>query len=192
MNTLEALAGRLCFVRAPFDLGNVASAADAFGARLLLLDYIQRITPPGQHDNRRSSVDATMNYLRQFADAGVAVMVVSAVGRSKDKHGRNTYAGDELSLASYRESSELKFGADDAYILTPDGDADGGTVTLRHLKSRHGESLDLTLTFDGKRQLFVPTDAEPSNALDSGRLQSALAALWDRTPAAPEGANHDE
>lgn len=45
--TLEQLAERLCFVRPPFDLANVAATADAFDAGLLLLDYIQRIPPPG-------------------------------------------------------------------------------------------------------------------------------------------------
>ena len=84
MSTLETIADRLCFVRPPFDLANVAATADEFGGRLLLLDYIQRIPPPGQHGDRRGSVDATMNYLRQFADAGVAVVVVAAVSRQKD------------------------------------------------------------------------------------------------------------
>jgi replicative DNA helicase len=47
INTLEPLAERLAFVRPPFDLANVAATADAFDAHLLLLDYIQRIPPPG-------------------------------------------------------------------------------------------------------------------------------------------------
>src|SRR5262249_13414017 len=42
MSTLESLAERLAFVRPPFGLENVAATADAFDARLLLLDYIQR------------------------------------------------------------------------------------------------------------------------------------------------------
>jgi len=110
MNTLEHIADRLCFVRPPFDLENVAASADAFKANLMVLDYIQRIPPPGKHNDRRGSVDATMNYLRQFADAGVAVMIVAAVSRQKDTKGRSTY--NALSLASFRESSELEFGAD--------------------------------------------------------------------------------
>jgi len=62
MNTLEHVAERLCFVRPPFDLANVAASADVFDADLIVLDYIQRIPPPGQHNDRRGSVDATMNY----------------------------------------------------------------------------------------------------------------------------------
>ena len=51
-----------------------------------------------------------MDFLRQFADAGTAVMVISAIGRTKDSKGRSSYAGEGLNLASFRESSELEFG----------------------------------------------------------------------------------
>jgi len=91
MHTLEPLAERLAFVKPPFDLSNVAASADDFHAELILLDYIQRIPPPGEHGDKRGSVNATMDYLRQFADAGVAVLVVAAVGRTKDSKGRSSY-----------------------------------------------------------------------------------------------------
>ncbi|MBM3996303.1 MAG: DNA helicase, partial [Planctomycetes bacterium] len=95
LQTLEPLAERLAFVNAPFNLENVAKSADAFGdVGLIVLDYIQRIPPPGNHGDKRGSVDATMDFLRKFADAGLAVIVVAAVSRSKDAKGRSTYAGD--------------------------------------------------------------------------------------------------
>lgn len=182
---LEAIAERLCFVRPPFDLANLAATADAFGGDLLVLDYIQRIPPPGAHGDRRGAVDAMMNYLRQFADAGAAVVVVAAVGRSKDKAGRSTYGGDSLSLASFRESSELEFGADDAFILAPDDDHQAivRDVTLRHLKARHTEPRDLPLRFDRSCQSFTVADDAPA---DGGKFESALADLWGRTAAAAE------
>jgi replicative DNA helicase len=183
MNTLEHVADRLCFVRPPFNLANVAAVADAFNANLLVLDYIQRIPPPGEHGDRRGSVDATMNYLRQFADAGVGVVVVAAVARQKDSRGRSSYAGDALSLASFRESSELEFGADDAFILSPDAKA-ADLVLLRHLKARHTEPRDILLRFDRNCQGFT-TDAVTRPEPD-GKLQSALATLWDRTEPAAE------
>lgn len=175
LSTLEPLVERLAFVRPPFNLENVAATADDFGAGLLLLDYIQRIPPPGDHRDRRGAVDATMDYLRQFADAGVAVIVVSAVGRGKDRKGRSSYAGEALSLASFRESSELEFGADDAFILIPDDDS---AVTLRHLKARHGEARDVVLDFDRPRQRFISASGPRSN--HNGQLQSQLAALWNQ------------
>jgi replicative DNA helicase len=191
MHTLEPLAERLVFIRPPFDLANVAATADAFGAELLLLDYIQRIPPPGEHRDRRGSVDATMDYLRRFADAGVAVIVVSAVGRGKDSRGRSSYAGDSLSLASFRESSELEFGADDAFILTPD-EKDDDAVSLRHLKARHSEAKDLELIFDRPLQRFTATASAGTVSKETtGKLRSALAELWKRSPPAPEETEED-
>ena len=184
--TLEALADRLCFVRPPFDLANVASAADAFRADVLVLDYIQRIRPPGEHGDRRGSVDAAMDFLRQFADAGVAVIVVAAVARQKDNKGRSSYAGDALTLASFRESSELEFGADDAFILAPDG-KDAGRVTLKHLKARHTEPRDIVLRFDRCRQSFAPDfTGTPNTNTEAGRMQAAIRDLWSRTGNADE------
>src|SRR5690606_37206953 len=119
-------------------------------------------------------------YLRQFADAGVAVIVVSAVGRSKDDKGRSSYAGEGLNLASFRESSELEFGADDAFILHPQGcDADDDLMRLKHLKSRHGECRDVLLRFDRKRQSFTPETSEHAvPPAYKGKVRSALAAAW--------------
>ncbi len=193
LSTLAAVAERLCFLRPPFDLANVAAAADDFDAGLLVLDYIQRIAPPGEHEHDRGRVNVTMDYLRQFADAGAAVIAVSAVGRTRDAKGRSSYTGGGLNLASFRESSELEYGADDAFILhaTP-GDSDGELVSLKHLKSRHGECRSLTLRFDGTSQRFDPEpDAEPTPApAEKAKLKSALASLWQRTPAAGEDDDH--
>jgi replicative DNA helicase len=185
MNTLEPLAERLAFVRPPFDLANVAATADAFAAELLLLDYVQRIPPPGDHSDKRGAVNALMDYLRQFADAGVAVLAVAAVGRTRDSKGRSTYAGDGLNLASFRESSELEYGADSAYLLTPDGEADD-RVTLRCLKDRHGEPRDVALHFERRLQRFTPPESTDPTPADKRKLQSALAALWNRTGPAPD------
>lgn len=187
INTLKPLAERLAFVRPPFDLANVAASADAFRADILLLDYIQRIPPPGEYGDRRGAIDKTMDYLRQFADAGVAVVMVAAVARTKDGKGRSCYQGGGLGLASFRESSELEFGADDAFILVPEDGSD--TVTLRHVKARHAEPRDLRLRFDRPCQHFGETeDSRPGKPYpDTGKPQSALTTPWDRTePASNE------
>jgi len=185
IGTLEPLAGRLAFVKPPFDLQNVAASADAFRADLLLLDYIQRIPPPGDHGDKRGAVNATMDFLRQFADAGVGVLVVAAVGRTKDAKGRSSYAGDGLNLASFRESSELEFGADDAFILVPD-EKTQDQVALRHLKSRHGATQDLVLQFDRACQRFTDANHAWDPNRPAGNGQAALRVLWDRTSPADE------
>lgn len=183
--TLEFVADRLAFVAPPFDLGNIAATADDFGGALLTLDYLQRIRPPGEHADKRGSVDALMNYLRQFADAGCAVLAVSAVARTKDNCGRSSYVGDGLSLASFRESSELEYGADAAYVLVPGRD-DPEAVTLRCLKHRHGEPVDVNLRFERRIQSFRPTEPVPATPADRGKLTASLRTLWGSTPAATD------
>ena len=62
---LAALAGvarRLAFARPPFGVENVARSADAFGADLVVLDYIQRFAPPGGRPDKKAAVDAVMEY----------------------------------------------------------------------------------------------------------------------------------
>jgi replicative DNA helicase len=189
MSALERFADRLAFARPPFDLANVAASADAFDAGLIVLDYVQRIGAFGDHGDRRGAVDATMSYLRQFADAGTALIVVAALARSKDSKGRSSYS-EGLSLASFRESSELEFGADDAFILAPD-EGEGSPPSrsvLKYLKSRHGEAKDIVLNFDKPRQRFTPAEpTEPPKRTDKGKLQTALRALWESTGPSNEG-----
>lgn len=178
MDTIEDIADRMAFVQAPFTLENIADAADEFEADLLLLDYIQRIPPPGEYADRRGSVDATMNYLRQFADAGMAVIVVSAVGRGKDSRGRSSYDGDALGLASFRESSELEFGADDAFLLATDP-KDRDKVRLRHLKARNSEPRDLDMRFCRPIQRFsIDGDENVGANPENPSVRRELANMW--------------
>jgi replicative DNA helicase len=193
IQTLAPLMNRLSFLRPPFNLENVAGSADAFDAGLIVLDYLQRIPPPEEKKqgtparDRRGSVDACMDYLRQFADAGVAVVCVSAVGRVKNHRGQSSYDGDALNLASFRESSELEFGADDAFLLVKNPD-DDQAVILRHLKARHTEARDLALHFDRACQRFTPAPSSSSPGKLQSALDTALAGLWGAGGSEGDGA----
>jgi replicative DNA helicase len=179
---LGSLADRLAFLRPPYDLLNVATSADEFNADLILLDYIQRIPPPESNGDRRGAVDATMGHLRRFADEGLAILAVSAVGRQKDARGASSYAG--LNLASFRESSELEFGADSAYLLVEETKRGADAVTLLNVKNRHGEARDIPLRFDRALQRFESDEAAPNSPEATCEQKAALAALWARTPTA--------
>jgi replicative DNA helicase len=175
--TLETVVDRLCFVRAPFSLDNIALSADAFDADLIVFDYIQRIAPRGEHGDRRGAVDTTMSFLREFADHGRALLVVSSVGRTRDGKGRSSYDPEGLGLASFKESGELEYGADSAYLLCPDH-ADDDLVTLRCLKDRNGEPRDISLRFERRLQRFTSVNVSPPRRPEKLKLQDDLAEMW--------------
>jgi len=205
--TIESFADRLAFLEPPFDLANVAHAADAHGADVVVLDYLQRIMPPGDVADPRLRANAVMGMLRQFAGAGCAVLALSAVGRSRDAAGRSTYSGAAMSLASFRDSGELEYGGDDCFLLAPVDDADKSVVRLSHLKSRHGAEHTVDLRFDRSHQAFTLLDDAPDArpAPTHGRRRRSrnsppvtpdpafaperLAELWKTTPAAPADAD---
>jgi replicative DNA helicase len=205
LSTVESFIERLAFLEPPFDLANIAHTADAHGADLVVADYIQRIGPEGDISDPRLRANSVMDTLRRFAMAGCAVVAVSAVGRSRDNAGRSTYAAGSLSLASFRDSGELEFGADDAYILAPVDEADRSLVRLAHLKARHDDLRSIDLAFDGAHQSFTfAGDAVEAAPAPRARRQRAnqpkgpapdpafspdrLAALWGSTPAASDDA----
>ena len=202
--TLETIAERLAFLEPPFDLANVARAADEHEADVLALDYLQRIMPPSDVADPRLRANAVMDCLRRFAGQGCAVLALSAVGRSRDAAGRSTYAAGSMSLASFRDSGELEYGADDAFLLAPVDDRDPSVVRLSHLKARHSAQRTVDLRFDRARQSFTLLDtpvAEAPAAKHGGRGRrrsrsgpdvlpfpefspERLAELWKATPAA--------
>jgi replicative DNA helicase len=143
----------------PYSVENVKAAADAFGANLVCLDYLQRITVAGEGGRAAWSDAAAMTQVmqevRNMASRGVAVVVVSAVSRQKDSAGRSSYSG--VSMASFRGSSEIEFGCDDAFVLVREEDPMGeGRATLQHVKARYREPQDIALVFDGAHMTFAP------------------------------------
>lgn len=144
---------RMAFLEPPFTMSNLRDAMVTFEARLAVVDYAQRFTLDDGKD-ARLKLDALMSHVRILANAGAGVVLISSVGRQKSANGSSTYKG--LSMASFRGSAELEFGADSAYILhnTPQGIA-----SLECVKQRFGSLRDIPLRFDGPHQRFDAGDA---------------------------------
>ena len=155
LEQLEAIVSRLGFVPGPFTLENVAHAADELEPQILVLDYLQRFQSSTSGDDRRGGLDQSMSLIRRFADAGSCVFVVSALSRQKNAQGRSGYDAETLTLSAFRDSSEIEFGLDNAYILTTGKEP--SERVLKHLKSRNGECRDIALEFDGAVQRFSGT-----------------------------------
>lgn len=137
-----------------------------------MVDYIQRVATSLPSRDRRAAIDEAMSLLRRFADADKAIIAVSAIGRQKGRTGRNGYDADSLSLAAFRESSELEYGADDAYILAPvesEAPASRRLVTMRHLKARFSQCEDISLRFDARYQSFTELE-QGEDAVDAASI----------------------
>ncbi len=187
--TLETVIDRIGFLQRPFSLTNVALAADDMGAQVVILDYLQRFTLDDEDSEPRERIGRMMDALRRLASRGLAVIVVSAVGRTRDSAGRSSYSGDGLSLASFRETSELEYGADDAFILAPIDKQDPNRVRLQHLKSRHGEQVTQDLFFNRGVQSFQRLDeprrwaaADWGNGARRDGFDEDLRRAWDDIP----------
>jgi hypothetical protein len=124
----------------------------ASAARLAVVDYVQRFSA-GEKDDR-AKLDTVMSQVRLLASAGAAAVVISSVARQKTKNGSSTYGG--LSLAAFRGSAELEFGADFAFLLH--SDPASGVARLECVKERFGRPRDIPLRFCGEFQRFDAGD----------------------------------
>jgi replicative DNA helicase len=170
--TIEALTDRIAFMQPPFTLEKVLTAADAHEADLIVLDYLQRFTPITDSVDARVRMNEAMDLLRKVAFTGCAVLAVSAVSRARDKGGRPTYAAPALTMASFRESSELEYGADDAFLLAPVKDENPSVVRLSHLKCRHGKPRTIDLHFDRACQSFTLMSEVDTTAPNGSRTEA--------------------
>jgi replicative DNA helicase len=197
MERIKGYGDRLGFASTPRKLDAVRSAAGAHRADILCLDYVQRVEPDGRFHAMRDRVNALMSELRALAEGGAAILAAAALTRSRDGKGRSTYNSQHLSLASFRESSELEYGADAAFLLARADDAEKGpawSMLLRQEKNRDGDTTDTALVFNRPVQRFEPdpflSAASPSPAVASRGRQVWGAGGRDGKgagPAKPDG-----
>ncbi len=153
-DTFEPLLGRVAFLQPPYAMDNLVLSVRKLGADVVVVDYLQRFqVKAGEYStNTRERIAELMDMLRQLASKGIAVIVVSSLARDKGASGK---AYREITLGSFRDSSELEYGCDDAYGLEPIPEAVDGAMLLRHLKSRTGCLADITLRFNPSRCEFI-------------------------------------
>ncbi len=108
---------RVAVLREPCNVLQLAKLRDQTPG-LLIVDYIQKFAP-GDRDARQG-VNEVMAVLRMLAKAGWAVAGLSATKR--DPNGK--HSAKELSLSSFRESGEIEYNADSAYVLQDNGPLD--------------------------------------------------------------------
>ncbi|MDV6034056.1 MAG: hypothetical protein F9B45_28975 [Phycisphaera sp. RhM] len=130
----------------------------------LVVDYLQKFVDRGK--DARLAVNDLMGFLRVMASKGWGILCLSATSRTSGKGG-SAHNGDDLTLASFKESGEIEFNLDAAYLLRDRGEVTPGVrgvrnVVLDCVKNRHGEQTKTALVFHMPRMRFeAPCQPEP-------------------------------
>lgn len=120
---------------------------------LLVVDYLQKLCPSS--GDAKQGIQEMLNDLRSLCHADWAVLVLSATNRAsasfKDKQKAAMQAG-------FRDSSEIEFQSDAAYIITidegQDEDEPSPIMTFACVKNRWDMQQDLQLRFIKQEQRF--------------------------------------
>ena len=119
---------------------------------ILIVDYLQKFRSSAT--DARAGVDEVMTCLRELAMQDWAVLAMSATTRGNSKNGGHD--PQSLSLSSFKESGEIEFNADAAYVLrnrSNDGDS-VKKIDLDCVKNRAGAMGCVELTFCGDFMRF--------------------------------------
>jgi replicative DNA helicase len=161
--TIGSVADRLAFAHPPFNMVTVNVAVRKFKPQIVVLDYVQRMRGQLAAGESRVSMENLMGQIRELAGDEVAVVAVSALSRRRTHEG-GAYDEDALDISSFRDSSELEYGADSAWLLIPRVSSEACEdpsygiktgVMLKCVKNRHGAMRSLPLLFIPAFQSFM-------------------------------------
>ena len=123
------------------------------GRLLIVVDYLQIVPTDDQVADPRQKVDVVVSELRRIGrDLDCTVLAIASINRA-------SYGQQGGTLASYKESGAVEYGADIAAVMVEDKDKDKGEenylgvmrpwkkVLLDVIKNRNGEKARVELRF---------------------------------------------
>ncbi|MDF1843376.1 MAG: DnaB-like helicase C-terminal domain-containing protein [Rubripirellula sp.] len=149
----------------PFDGESLGQLSLLDEPGILVVDYVQKFRASDR--DTRSGVDEVVNVLRSLALDEWAVLAMSATARQQGgKKGGHDHAG--LSLSSFKESGEIEFNADAAYVLrdVTEGDKAVREINLDCVKNRRGQLHNTELLFCGDFMRFEARAPERHSDFD--------------------------
>ena len=174
LNTFDTIAAEVTRTRhlmPPFNCEElkVLTLYDTPG--ILLVDYLQKFKSPSV--DSRAGVDQVMSCLRDLASHGWAILALSATARSQSKKGGHD--PNALSMSSFKDSGEIEFNADAAYLLRNKSDDHAAIkdIDLDCVKNRSGSRHIQYLRFHGEFMRFENLTPETSLA-DSHELMEGV------------------
>ena len=143
----------------PFSCEGLGELALVSPPGILIVDYLQKFRSAAV--DSRAGVDEVVTCLRELALQGWAVLAISSTSRGNSKKGGHDSSAS--SLSSFKESGEIEFNADAAYLLRIKSDSHDAikNIDLDCVKNRSGQHTLLELTFDGDLMRFERNEPEP-------------------------------
>lgn len=118
-----------------------------FPPGLLVVDYLQKCAPAT--GDTKGAIQSLLNELRELARIGWAVLILSATNRSN---------GNGNKQQSFRDSSEVEYQADFAYVMQVDEGQDENAldqqITFCCVKNRWDRQVDVPMVFHKSEQRF--------------------------------------
>ena len=118
------------------------------GLDLIVMDYLQLMTPGQKAGNRTEAVGIISRGLKLLAmELGVPVLTASQLSRASERN-------DAPRLSDLRESGSIEQDADAVLLLHAPDEKEKPTRQLILAKNRQGRCGGIELLFDGSRMLF--------------------------------------
>lgn len=139
---------------------DIFDGAEKAGARIVILDYLQKIPLRNSTANLYSDIGERITLCRRFAEKGNVVIVVTALARNNQR-GK---AYQDIGLGSGSGSSEIEYSADLYGILRAKTHydkqekkevTDDHCVIFECIKNRHGDLYSLSYDFDKNFMKFA-------------------------------------
>lgn len=148
------ISDRIKYLTEPFNYVDVITEANDWGANLIVIDYLQRfnVTRSDRNMDTKDKVREGISMLRgDLMKTGKCCVIASALSRGGSEGGRSGYSG--AGITSFRDSSEIEYGSDKLYILSPQLE-DRSQVMLSCVKAKNEKMIDIPMRFFGEFQEF--------------------------------------
>lgn len=124
---------------------------------VVVIDYLQLITPSGKADNRNNEVAKITRELKRMAqDLDIPVIALSQLNRTKGET-------EEPTLSDLRDSGAIEQDADRVWFMWLNGeqkDQNIKQIVLRAAKTRNGMTGEVVLNYRGALMQFEETNLE--------------------------------
>lgn len=156
LDQLRDLGNRFHFLPAPLTPRTIEDAIVQTKADFVAVDYLQLVRPDnGDKNSRREEVDAVVREFMRISQKHAPVLFLISDMAKGAEIGRNIFD-------AFKESSEIPFAADLAYVaeIVDERDNQGEwpeplEMQLRCLKARHGRSNNIKVQFSRNTQRFA-------------------------------------